>query len=91
MRGGGSVAENHAEDCCTSASAASVQPSAAGQNGGAAESSANGAGALDNREWQPGGDERYSPVTVLQSVCIESENQDRSEKRLKSERVMVGA
>ncbi len=91
MRGGESAAGNREESCCIGASAARLQSAAAGQIGGAAESRANGAGALDDRGWQPGGDGQYSPVTVLQSVGIEGEIQERGEKRLKSERVMVGA
>lgn len=90
-RGEVSAGGNYGEDCCISASAASMQAAAAGQNGGAAESSANGIAGLDDTEWQPGIAQQYSPVTVLQSAGIGSDDQERSEKRLKSERVMVGA
>ncbi|CAL8471488.1 g11030 [Coccomyxa elongata] len=90
-RGEVSAGGNYGKDCCTSGSAPSMQAAAAGQNGGAAEISANGVAGLDDTEWQPGGDQQYSPVTVLQSAGIGGENEERSEKRLKSERVMVGA
>lgn len=56
-----------------------------------ADGSVNGSRRPEDTRGEPGDDQRHSPVTVLQSGGTECESHERSEKRLRSERVMVSA
>ncbi len=74
---------------------AAVALSAEGQlTNGVAYAIVDGLAMPDEAQWQPGDGDRHEghrPVTVLQSGIAGDESQERTEKRLKSETVMVGA
>ena len=82
---------HHAADRGTDGTAAVEFTALEDMRDAVADGSVDGSRKSEDVRWQPGDDQRHSPVTVLQSGSMGGESQERSEKRFKSERVMVGA